>query len=134
MGYSAYSYAVFGVKTDISSVNQTNQKRSCNHDVKPNMKFCPECGKPTFVEKTVFLLDSMEDKKLSYFYSDPESKDNIVLGFRLAATSYNTNCTPIEIPNPTPVMIEEIMQFCKENNLPFKEKDCKMYVMTYHSY
>lgn len=134
MGYSAYSYAVFGVKTNLSSVKKTTQKRSCNHNINTSMKFCPECGKPTFSEKTVTLLDSMEDNKLSYFYSDYESKEDIVLGFRLAATSYNTNCTPIEIKSPTPSMIEEIMQFCKDNDLPFQEKDCKMYVMTYHSY
>ncbi len=132
MGYSAYSYLVFGIKTNLNSVKKTSKERACSHDVQSNMKFCPECGKPTFTEKTVSILDSMEKNILSYFYSDPENKSDIILGFQLGGTDYKNDIS--EVMPITPNMIEEIMQFCKENNLPYKENQCKTYVMTYHSY
>lgn len=132
MSYSAYSHVIFGIKTNIDSVKQNSMQRTCDHDVQSNMNFCPECGKPTFTEKTVSLLDSMEENGLSYFYSDPSNKDDIIIGFQLGVTDYNKDIA--EVKPATTNMTEEIMQFCKDNNLSYTENHCKMYVITYHSY
>ncbi len=131
MGYSAYSYVVFGVKTSIESIKKTTKQRSCGHDVQSHMKFCPECGEPNTTEKTVYLLDySMEKEGLSYFYSDPNNRQEIVIGFQLGFSDQDFS----EVSSIKSYMDKEIIQFCKDNNLPFTEKHCKTYVMTYHSY
>lgn len=134
MGYSAYSYAVFGVKTARSNMKQTVKVRACHHKIADGMKFCPECGKPAFVEEQENILDSMEDKGLSYFYSDYSGNADVVLGFCVGRTSYSDNNEPVACKAPTPGMAVEILEFCKEHNLPYTEKDLKMYVMTSHSY
>lgn len=134
MSYSAYSYVVYGVKVPRFSIKQSVKIRGCHHEIEDSMKFCPECGKPSYIEKKQDILDSMEDKKLSYFYSDYEGKDDVVIGFCLAKTSYNTNTMPIECDTPTPDMSDELNTFLKQYDFPYTEKNFKTYVMTYHSY
>lgn len=134
MGYDAYSYAVFGVKTARSNIKQKVKVRACHHAIADGMKFCPECGKHAFVEKEENILDGMDDKKLSYFYSDYNGNADVVLGFCVGRTSYRNNTEPVECYPPTPRMAVEILEFCKEHNLPYTEKNLKMYVLTEHSY
>ena len=98
------------------------------------MKFCPECGKPAFNETKEVLLEPMEKDQLSYFYSDHAS-ENIILGFLIGDTFEYDNEEFVELKFPTTQnMVDEIMKFCKENDLPYTEKNCKYYVFTYHSY
>lgn len=136
MGYDAYSYAVYGKIVKSKSLEVVKPKRACNHGVEPEHKFCPECGKPTYTYGETKLLDSMEDKGLSYYYSDYENKEEVVLGFILGRDGYSSRkYSPfVEVKLPTPGMTEEIKKFCEENGIPFKDGDCKTWVFTYHSY
>lgn len=134
MGYDAYSYAVFGVKVPRSVVKQPVKVRACKHDIQDGMKFCPECGKPAYKEEIQDILDSMESNKLSYFYSDYEGKGDVVIGFCVGKTGYDTNTEPVECNPPTPGMAVEILEFFKLHNISYTEQHIKMYVMTYHSY
>jgi hypothetical protein len=134
MSYSAYSYVVFGVLVPRDTIKHTIRIRGCEHTIEPKMNFCPECGKPAYKEKVQNILNPMEDNKLSYFYSDYEGESHIVIGFCVGKTDYNTNTEPVACKVPTPNMILELIEFFKEHNLPYKEKDIKMYVITYHSY
>lgn len=134
MGYSAYSYAVFGVRVPRSQIKKPVNVRSCVHDVQHGMNFCPECGKPVYTQKTQDILESMDSKNLSYFYSDYEGNGDVVIGFCVGKTDYDNNTEPVECKVPTPGMALELVEFFKEHNLPYTEKHIKMYVMTYHSY
>ena len=136
MGYSAYSYCVFGIKMSLESVQKSVKERVCHHDIPDNAKFCPTCGKPAYEEYQENVIDPFEIYKLSYFFSsyDFREKNGIVLGFCIAKTGYSTDCDFIECITPTNDMIKIVMDFCKEYNLPYNEKDCKTYIMTYHSY
>lgn len=132
MSYDAYSYAVFGIKTSRKNMKKNIKVRACRHTIADGMKFCPECGKPAFIEEEDDILESMKDKGLSYFYSDYNRDTEVVLGFCVGSTSYGKDT--VECKPPTPGMAAEILEFCKVNNLPYTEKNLKMYVMTYHSY
>ena len=134
MSYQAYSHLIFGIKTPRSTVNQSDAIRGCNHPITPSMKFCPECGASAYIQKQSRILESFEYNKLSYFFSDHEGDDDIVIGFSLGKTDYDTMSTPVACKNPTPEMTEKILEFIKENNLNYSEQNIKMYVMTYHSY
>lgn len=134
MGYRAYSNTLFGVKVARSNMKQKVKVRACRHKVADGMKFCPECGKPAFIEEEDDVLESMKDKGLSYYYSDYNRDNDIVLGFCVGRTSYSDNTEAVECKPPTPSMAAEILAFCKEHNLPYTEKHIKMYVLTNHSY
>lgn len=134
MGYNATSYAVFGIKTARKNMKQLVNVRTCSHNVSEGMKFCPECGEPVYTQEKHDILDSMEEKGLSYFYSNYEGNGDIVLGFCVGKTSYSDNTKPIACKPPSPDMAVEILDFCKAHNLPYTEQNLKMYVMTHHSY
>lgn len=134
MGYSAYSYAVFGIKTARSNMKKTFKARACTHKIADGMKFCPECGKPAFFEELDDILEAMNNGELSYYYSDYNRDTDVVLGFCVGRTSYSDNTEAVECSPPTPRMALEIVEFCKEHNLPYTERDIKMYVLTHHSY
>lgn len=134
MGYSASSYAVFGIKTARSNMKQSVKVRACRHTIAEGMKFCPECGKPAFVEQEEDILESMKDKGLTYFYADYNRNNDVVLGFCVGRTSYSDENEPVECKPTTPGMAAEILEFCKVHNLPYTEKHIKMYVLTSHSY
>lgn len=104
MGYEAYSYVVYGKLVKMESLEVNS------------------------------LLDPQASQGLSYYYSDYENKETVVLGFFMANESYSKDSPFVEIKNPTPGMDEEIKQFCEENGIPFKEGDCKTWAFTYHSY
>jgi hypothetical protein len=133
MSYSASSYAVFGIKTSINNINQIVKTRGCKHQMVGNANFCSQCGKPSYIEKEGRIIEPMEAKQLSYFYSFHEQKNDIVIGFHLAETDSDSHI-PMEIKSPTTEMIKEILDFCKMYSLSYTEKDIKMYVLTYHSY
>lgn len=134
MSYQAYSHLIFGFKAPRSTVNQSDAVRGCNHSITQGMKFCPECGASVYIQKQSRILNSFKYDKLSYFFSDHEGNEDIVIGFSLGKTDYNTMSTPVSCKSPTPEMKDEILQFITEHNLNYSEKHIKMYVMTYHSY
>lgn len=133
MGYSIYTYVVFGIKTPRSNMKQTVKVRSCNHNVTEDMNFCPQCGKPVFFEETDEVLESMNSFDLSYFYCDYQRDTEVVLGFCLNKTS-SSDDVPVVCGEPTSKMTVEILDFCKKHNLPYTENDILTYVVTYHSY
>lgn len=133
MGYSVYSYVVFGIKTPRSNIKQSVKVRSCNHNVTEDMNFCPQCGKPVFVEQVEEILEGMNQFDLSYFYCDYQRDTEVILGFCLnKSSSYNDS--PVICGQPTPSMTLEILDFCKKYHLPYTEHDICTYVVTYHSY
>ena len=136
MGYEAYSYVVYGKLVDITSIKITKQKRNCNHIISLTNKFCPECGKPTYVDQETVLLDCMAAKGLSYYYSHSENKEEVILGFILGRDSYSNrdNSPFVEVKEPSPGMNEEIKDFCEAARIDFKSDDCKTWAFTYHSY
>lgn len=79
-------------------------------------------------------LKAQYDNQLSYFYSDYENSDYVVVGFRLGKTEYDTHSEPVACISPNISMAQEILEFCKDNKIKCKNDDLKMYTMTYHSY
>jgi len=142
MGYDAYSHVIYGIEVDRKILEKTERVRSCNHNIDEKSKFCPECGKPVWVESTVSVLDNLHDDDpydkggLSYFVESGDAYNNknynFMIGFRLGKTGYNQNRDYVK--QPTDTMKEQILDFIRENNLNMTEKDIKMIVYTYHSY
>lgn len=133
MGHSIYSYVVFGIKTPRSNMKQLLKIRSCTHNVTEDMNFCPDCGKPIFVENVEEILEAMSVSDLSYFYCDYQYDTEVILGFCLSKTSSSYD-VPVVCLEPTSRMTLEILDFCKKHNLPHTENDILTYVVTYHSY
>lgn len=79
-------------------------------------------------------LKAQEDNQLSYFYSDYENSEYVVIGFRLGHTDYHSYAEPVVCMAPQIIMAKEILDFCKENKIKCEKDDVKMYTMTYHSY
>lgn len=139
MGYSAYSYVIYGIEVKRSDLTSDGVKRGCSHP-ETSSKFCGECGKPMFVhvEKSLIpaLVDQQDSKNLSLYYPDHEAftrpNEKAILGYCLGRTSYDHDTSVIG--NITPEMTKEIFNFCKENHIACDTKDLHTFVMTYHSY
>ena len=134
MGYDAYSYAAFGVKTSEDAITKIVTKRACNHTILAGSKFCHECGRPANTEKREVLLNAMKDKVISYFPTDSGCSGDIVVGFKLARADENNNPVAIKFPSTQDDLKEQLLTFFKEHELPFTEKDIQLYILTYHSY
>lgn len=130
MGYSASSYVIFGKKTSVKALTINTKVRGCNHKIDEGQKFCSECGKPVWVQKETFIADEELDLKVRFFAPTYENDDG-VLGFRIN----NPRDNDIEeLSSPSPEMVQDILNFYKENGIACREKDLKTYVFTYHSY
>lgn len=136
MGYDAYSYSVFGIRMKHKEIRKVVRERACDHDIPDNAKFCPTCGQPAYTTINESIIDSFENDGLTYFYSnyDDTFQDDILVGFSLGETSYNSQCEYIECQSPTQSMIDQIVEFCREHDLEYTAEDCKTYVFTHHSY
>lgn len=135
MGYSAYSYTVYGKIVNKSDITELYQVRGCKHNVDTSSKFCPECGKPMFKieEREKGLFD--EDNKpgtIGKYYSDYAS-DTFIVGFCLAHTSYNSDVF-MPVQPVTDKMKQDLIDFFTENEIEYQESDFKVYTYTYHSY
>lgn len=134
MGYSAYSYAVFGLKVSKNDITKETQVRNCNHNVDLQAKFCSECGKPIYQIKKERIVDhGYSPNEIGYFVSDPGNDNTGILGFVLAKTDYNST-TYLKIPLPTLEMIEQLKEFLHEHSIEYNEEELNSYLYTYHSY
>ena len=136
MGTDVYAYTVFGKIINKNDLIKISTIRGCNHDIDTEKKFCSDCGKPVWVEKsTKSLIDSMESNGLSYFYADYEKQEEIILGFQLAKScgSYSGKQYNIVLL-PTPEMSSLLEIFCQANNINFSPQDFKIYTFNYFSY
>lgn len=79
-------------------------------------------------------IKAQYDNQLSYFYSDYENSNYVVIGFRLGQTEYNTYSEPVACIAPNSSMAQEVLDFCKENKIKCSHDDVKIYTMTFHSY
>jgi hypothetical protein len=130
MGYSASAYLVYGFKCSKSDLQTVKQVRGCNHP-QTGGKFCPECGKPMFVEKTETIdLDYgyENEKNLALYSSDYESYERVV-GFVLGYTDSIS-----EVSMPTPEMKKALLDFIQEHNLDYNEMHLAVKLILHHSY
>jgi hypothetical protein len=82
MGYSVYVNLVYGVQLDKSALEVVNVERGCSHDLPDTpAKFCPECGKPAFIEvrKKILIPSTLDDFKRDY------DDDSFILGMSLGS-------------------------------------------------
>lgn len=79
-------------------------------------------------------LQAQKEHELSYFYSDYEESTDVIVGFLLGKTDYNTYTEAVVCDAPTISMAQEIIEFCKDNSIDCDNEDLNMYTMTYHSY
>lgn len=139
MGYSAYSYVVYGIRVKHSDLTFEEVERGCSHP-ETKSKFCGECGKPMFVHTEYSLIPALEEQQhqgmLSIYYSDHERftrpNHEAILGYCLGRTSYERDCSIVR--NISDEMTKNIFDFCKEHRIACDTKDLHTFVMTYHSY
>ena len=77
MGYSAYAVAVIGIRYAPGVIKakllKKEKKRTCEHPLKGDVKFCPECGAPAY---TTFPVPIDE-------YVDGEGDGDTLCGYKL---------------------------------------------------
>lgn len=137
MGLDVYAKVVFGKIVDRNSIIQTQKIRTCSHQTNKNNKFCPECGQPMWTEKQSIMLDCNEKDQLSYFYTDYENQEQVVVGFILGETSShrNNNLQPFfKVENVTAQMKQELIDFFAQQETTLNEDDFEIYVFNYFSY
>jgi hypothetical protein len=87
MGYQVYVNAVYGVQLNKSDLEVVDVERGCSHELLDTpAKFCPECGKPAFVEvrKKILVPSTLDDFKRDY------DDDSFILGVSLGSLdTYN---------------------------------------------
>lgn len=130
MGYSASAYLVYGFKCSKQDLQTTVQVRGCKHP-QTSGKFCPECGKPMFVEKTHTIdLDEgyKNEKNLAMYSSDYESHERVI-GFVLGYTDSIS-----EVSIPTPDMKKALLDFIQEHELDYSEMHLAVKLILHHSY
>lgn len=130
MGYSASAYLVYGFQCSKSDLETVKQVRGCKHP-EANSKFCPECGKPMFVEKTTSIdmdYGYKNEKNLALYSSDYESRERVI-GFVLGYTdSIN------EVSMPTPEMKKALLDFIQKHDLDYSELHLGIKLILHHSY
>lgn len=137
MGLDVYSNVVYGKVIPKEVLTQRQRVRGCNHEVDESKKFCPECGKPVWIETEDFMLDSQEDNGLSYFYSDPENQTSVIVGFRLGRTDSHRSggsCEFFKVKSITSQMTQELIAFFSQRGIITTNKDFAMHVFQYYSY
>jgi hypothetical protein len=87
MGYQVYVNAVYGVQLNKNDLEVVDAERGCSHELPDTpAKFCPECGKPVFVEvrKKILVPSTLDDFKRDY------DDDSFILGVSLGSLdTYN---------------------------------------------
>src|SRR5574343_38638 len=78
---STTAHIVFGVYVPSEKFNIMLRKRGCIHKTR-DFPFCPECGKPMWVEEINDEFDSFNTDVISYFYPSVSS-EYIILGFEI---------------------------------------------------
>lgn len=132
MGYSVSAYVVFGVKRDMDELQQMVRVRGCEHP-ETKGKFCPECGKPMFIEEEAELgLDwESSSRKLGIFSSQYESSEQIV-GFILNNVDMYDNGAQ-RIGAIRDDMEEQIVEWFQSKGLPLDEDEIDHYVILHQS-
>lgn len=55
MGVDYYAYAILGVEVPVDKLYETQVREHLEHGVPADANFCPECGKPSRVERKVLI-------------------------------------------------------------------------------
>jgi hypothetical protein len=137
MGLDVYSNVVYGKVISKEVLTQRQMVRACDHQIDESKKFCPECGKPVWVETENVMLDPQESNGLSYFYSDYENQNQVIVGFRLGETGShrnNNDTTFFKLKNQTPQMTQELIAFFSQRGITTTDKDFAMHLFQYYSY
>lgn len=134
MGYSVYTNLVYGVQLHNSDLEIVDVERGCSHDLPgeqvnfQEVNFCPECGKPAFVEvrKRILVPSSLNEFKRDY------EDDTFILGMSLGSIDTNHGSD-----RPTPVRrLEDEERQELESFLEFYELKQKpqVWLVLRHSY
>lgn len=116
------------------------KKRGCKHSIDISVKFCPECGKPVFIEyeeDLMMILQERLEERLDYGTSSirifGNEKDHTIIGIRVKNNNEiisKEDFTFFEYPEVKNEDIEELDNFIKENNVPISG-ELKTFVIEY---
>ena len=88
MGYSASTVVIVGVYVDKTLYEKKSKVRGCKHK-ESSSRFCPECGKPIWVEKVEEvdfddIVTKSGDEELTFTYCEAESSREAIVGYCLS--------------------------------------------------
>lgn len=136
MGYDASASMAIGVRKLASDFKKQVKVRGCKHD-ETKAKFCPECGKPMWVDKTEYIIDVFDmyeenEEGISCIRPNCDT-DDIVIGFNLCVVSSYNNISGIDIL--TESEMDEYKEILKEflGDL-WNEDEFGIYVVFQESY
>lgn len=146
MSYSAYPNVVYGLLSTTDKLSQTLQLRGCSHPLTDNnAKYCSECGKRTYYDKTISISEIAE----VWVSENPPAQDGIISSFRFDFHRMNYDCNEgvlgfapelnfsghkfSPVFTPSPEMQEYIEKFCAEYNIKVSKPLTQYYYM-YESY
>ena len=127
MGYSATACVVYGVRLSTSDLLLPSLARGCRHPETAG-KFCPECGKPMFVESEK-PVEFSSASGVEIFYSDNESSDRVVGVFLMDSKGIEA------VPAFDAVGLNaKIFEACRKQGLEVGFERAKLHLILRHSY
>jgi|SRR5476651_220133 len=128
MGYSAKAKLVYGIKVSESDLEITSSKRGCSHE-EENSRFCPQCGRPMFIE-TVRTAEFSSASKIEAHYSDGESSER-VLGIKIGEETDGIRA----VPEFDPVdLSRRVIEACQQNGLRLPKAPMSLHLILRHGY
>jgi len=71
--------AVWGNESDFPKKEPSEKKRGCVHPETKGARFCPECGKPTWVDSFKHAEDKFADELSDYYYEKRGTGDGFTI-------------------------------------------------------
>lgn len=131
MSRSVCTEVLLGVRFKQSELKRSKKVKNCNHENPATAKFCGECGKLIYSEKTEYIfkdkiLDKLYDNKKGevYLTGTYDNQDKYI-GIRLSNLSEKCE-TEVDMSNLEKKK-EKLLNFFQENNLNIKTENIKIY-------